>query len=520
MAPLMDSPTPQQNGRDPIKPRLLIIGAGSRGNAYARAVVDSNLGQVVAIAEPIAFKRCLLGSKYIWPNQTTHAPEQEFENWADYIQYELQRRKDAAAGNPNVLPGIDGVFVCVRDQDHVHVLTAIAPLGLHVMSEKPLATTLEDCLRIQKALTPASGAEERVFAIGHVLRYSPHNMLLRHLVREKKVIGEVLSIEHVEPVGWWHFAHSYVRGHWRKESVTAPSLLTKSCHDIDFLLWMLASPLSSTDEKLHLPARITSTGSLKQFRKTQKPSAAGAATNCLSCPIQETCIFSAPRIYNDRHLAKGLAKWPVDIVNPEIETLLAEKGPEEAKSALLSSLAEDYDVKTTSLPDIEDRPWFGRCVFESDNDVCDDQFVTIEWDDDVEGGQSAKTASFHMIAQTLSQCSRRGRIYGTTGEISYDSSSITVHDFVTSKTETHHPEVPKNSHHGGGDDGLVQQFLLAVRSVMEGTKSVKAAQEEYLGVTLEEVVRSHAVVFAAEEARRERRVVEWGEWSGREMREG
>lgn len=36
-------------------------------------------------------------------------------------------------------------------------------------------------------------------------------MLLRHLVRERNIIGDVLSIEHVEPVGWWHFSHSYVR---------------------------------------------------------------------------------------------------------------------------------------------------------------------------------------------------------------------------------------------------------------------------------------------------------------------
>ena len=54
-------------------------------------------------------------------------------------------------------------------------------------------------------------AKEPIFGICHVLRYSPHNMLLRHLVLEKEVIGDVLSIEHVEPVGWWHFSHSYVR---------------------------------------------------------------------------------------------------------------------------------------------------------------------------------------------------------------------------------------------------------------------------------------------------------------------
>lgn len=512
MAPLMDDDGHQAHVSEHAAsgatsvPRLLIIGAGSRGNAYARAAVDSGLGIVAAVAEPVEFKRRLLGSRYIWPAGDA-AAEQEFSDWKQYVKFEHQRRKDEAAGIP-VTPGVDGVFICVHDEHHIDVLTAIAPLGLHIMAEKPLATTLSDCLRIEKSIR---AAHERIFAIGHVLRYSPHNMLLRHLVREKQVIGDILSIEHIEPVGWWHFSHSYVRGHWRKESTTAPSLLTKSCHDIDFLLWMLCSPLSGSKEQAHLPARLSSIGSLKQYKRAQKPKEAGDATNCVSCPIGNTCKYSATRIYHDKHLAKGDAKWPVEIANPETEHILATEGPEQAKVALLQTLAEDYDMKTTPLPDIEGRSWYGRCVWESDNDVCDDQYVTLEWDD-LSSGTGAKTASFHMIAQSLAQCERRGRIYGTSGEISYDSKTITIHDFTDDTTKVYNPEIPKNSHHGGGDDGLTQQFLQAIAASKSGKMSVHEAQIEYLGCTMEEIIRSHATVFAAEEARRERKVVDWQEW--------
>lgn len=309
--------------------------------------------------------------------------------------------------------------------------------------------------------------------------------------------------------GWWHFSHSYVRGNWRKESTTAPSLLTKSCHDIDFILWMLCSSAPGSNSGAHLPARLSSSGSLKQFRRSQKPKAAGSATNCLSCPIKDDCKYSAVSIYHDKHLAQGKAKWPVDVVNAEIESIASAEGPEKAKETLIASLAEDYS-ESTPLADIESRSWFGRCVWESDNDVCDDQFVTLEWDDSEQG--TSKTASFHMIAQTLAQCERRGRIYGNSGEIAYDSKSITVHDFENDTTRTYNPEVPKNSHHGGGDDGLTQQYIRAIVACTNSEMDVDAAQVEHLGCTMEEVIRSHAAVFAAEEARKERKVVNWAEW--------
>lgn len=517
-------PTAKLTNRQAALPTFLIIGAGSRGDAYARALARSGLGKVTAVAEPIDFKRHQFAERHIRLDGIK-VPGDAFRDWKEFISYEGERRREAASNVHSTKTGIDGVFVCVKDEMHAEVVVEVARLGLHIMCEKPLATTLTDCLRIQRTLAMYP---PRIFAIGHVLRYSPHNMLLRHLVLEKRVIGDVLSMEHVEPVGWWHFSHSYVRGQWRKERTSAPSLLTKSCHDIDFILWMLCS--QPQQQHSHLPTSITSVGSLKQFRRSRKPKEAGKATNCLSCPIQDKCMYSAPRIYNDRHLAKGKARWPVDIVNPEIESILHNEGPEKAKTALLSTLSQDYDAATTSIADIESRQWYGRCVWESDNDVCDDQTVTFTWDDDDDddddkpplsssGTRGSKTATFHMIAQSLAQCERRGRIYGTTGEISYDSRSITVHDFTSGVTNTHNPEVPQNSHHGGGDDGLTQMFVSAVAAAMHGRMSVPEAQSEFLGCTVEDMIRSHAAVFAAEEARRERKVVDWAEWWKRNVEE-
>ena len=497
--------------------RFLVIGAGSRGAAYAAAVVRSGLGVVAAVVEPIPFKRQWLGQHYIWSVEHKAQYHQAFSDWDGFIKYEHQRRRDEAAGK-DVPAAIDGVFVCVRDELHAPCVRALAPLGLHILCEKPLATNLSDCLAIQRTLN--SQPAPNVFAIGHVLRYSPHNMLLRHLLLEQKAIGDVLSMEHTEPVGYWHYSHSYVRGQWRKESSTASSLLTKSCHDIDFILWMMCSANLSNSGPSHLPTDISSTGSLKQFKRSMKPKKAGPATNCLSCPIQDSCLYSAPKIYYDRHLSKGITKWPIDIVNPEVPYILETQGKEQAKSALFSTLAEDYDAQTTRVQDIENRPWYGRCVWESDNDVVDDQTVTLTWDDVPGTGCGAKTAVFHMIAQTLAQCERRGRMYGTTGEIFYDSKNITVHDFVTGETTRHDPEIPVNSHHGGGDDGLTSCFVKAITAVKYGGMSVEDAQKEHLGCTLEDVIRSHAAVFAAEEARLWKKVVGWERWWKENVEEG
>ncbi len=65
--------------------------------------------------------------------------------------------------------------------------------------------------------------------------------------------------------------------------------------------------------------------------------------------------------------------------------------------------------------------------------------------------------------------------------------------------------------HGGGDFGLALGFYEACKAVKEGVP-VEEAQLQHIGCTLEEAVRSHGAVFAAEEARREKKSVNWDQW--------
>ena len=485
-------------------PRFLIIGAGSRGGRYADAIKNLGNGVVTAVAEPIKYKREAFGRKHIWGD---NGPQegQSFSDWKEFLMFENMRRQRVADGEANVSEGIDGIFICVLDEMHLEVVTTLAPLGLHIMCEKPLACSLDDCMTMYKALLPWQAS--KIFSVGHVLRYSPHNMLLRKLIVEDKVIGEINSVVHTEPVGWWHFTHSYVRGNWRNSKTTGPSLLTKSCHDIDLLLWLLCSPEKPGQGQPHLPSTISSSGGLQFFKKSRKPPAAGSATNCMQCPLGDSgCKYSAKNIYLGSQLAglgRGNTDWPVNIVVHDIEDFAT---AEEREQRLARALQEDYDSSTPES-EISARNWFGRCVFESDNDVCDDQFVTITWP---ESTRPAKRATFHMVAHTAKICQRYSSYYGEKGEIHADSTQIVVQDFTTG-TQVFNPQT-KDTHHGGGDLGLTQQFVTACDKVKNHGWEAEKAQNEFIGCTLEEAIRSHAMVFAAEEARLGNKVINWSEW--------
>ncbi|KAI1441821.1 NAD(P)-binding protein [Annulohypoxylon stygium] len=512
-------PTPPPLSARP--PRILIIGAGSRGRVYGRCTLQSSNGVIATVCEPDVYKREEYVRTFIWSDAKHPAPEgSSFADWREFIDWEVRRRQREAAGE-DVPEGVDAAFVCVRDEMHHDVVVALAPLDLHIMCEKPLATTLDDCVDIYRAIAPLQPT--KVFSVGHVLRYSPHNIMLRKLLLEDRAIGEILSIVHTEPVGFWHFAHSYVRGNWRKESTTAPSLLTKSCHDIDIIMWLLSSPTHpESDTSPHIPTEVSSTGSLQFFKRSRKPKAAGAATNCLSCAAEPSCMYSSKRVYEStRHqgLETGNIRWPMSVVLPDIESFGGDV--EAARPKLLSVLSEDYSPSTPQS-EIDARNWFGRCVFESDNDVCDEQTVTIKWDEEplVEEGEGykdgvghrgAKQATFHMIAQTKRQCHRFTYVYGTTGEIYADSRTITVEDFQTGAQKSYHPKL-ESLGHGGGDHGITRNFILAVDRVKNHGWEAPRAQREFIGCSLEEIIRNHAMVFAAEEARTGRKYVDWKAW--------
>lgn len=247
----------------------------------------------------------------------------------------------------------------------------------------------------------------------------------------------------------------------------------------------------------------------------------------MTCPAERDCLYSANKIYVEGHLNREIGAWPLNIIDPEIEDLMQSRklgAKEKAKQILLGRLTENYDDDTPQAH-IDSRSWYGRCVYEAQNTVCDDQVVTMTWKNEPHDlspmydtlekrmkGRGAKIATFHMVASTEKQCERRGRIYGTKGEIEYDSRTIKVYDFAAPREAKEYRPDQAVGGHGGGDAGLAQQFVTAIEAVKTNNCNVKEAQQRYIGCTLDDVIRSHAMVFAAEEAREKKKVINWKDW--------
>ncbi|XP_043919522.1 uncharacterized protein LOC122795000 [Protopterus annectens] len=261
-------------------------------------------------------------------------------------------------------------------------------------------------------------------------------------------------------VGFWHFAHAYVRGSWRNEEESTFSLLAKSCHDIDLInYWM--------DGKRCL--KVSSFGTLQHFTKENKPT--GAADRCLDCSVEPTCPFSAKKIYLQR-LKQGNTGWPVSVV------------------------CRDTTTDIESLTEALCYGPYGRCVYNCDNDVVTNQVVNMEF----EGGA---TAAFSMIAFTERLCERKTTIYGTKGELNCEGSGpVYVFDFLSGQKVIHPSDTSNLKQtrllgHGGADYYLMDSFISAVA---ENNKSLICTGPD-------ESLASHLLVFDAEKSRKENRVV-------------
>ena len=343
----------------------------------------------------------------------------------------------------------DVLIIATLDKQHYgHTLQALN-LGYDILLEKPITDNEQECLQLMEA----QKKHNNKVVVCHVLRYATAFVKVKQLLDEGK-IGALVNIQALEQVAYWHVAHSYVRGNWRKSEETTPMILAKCCHDLDLLQYYAQSKAKT----------VSSIGACTYFTKENAPK--GATARCKDCPYMESCTYSAKRVYIDRFIELGKPEnvWPFNVI------------------------AKDFPVTVEKLERelYGNESLYGRCVFACDNNVVSHQTSNILFENGV-------TASLTMMGFTH-QGGRIYRFFGTLGEIvlNEEVGTIEIKTFGGATELINVGDlVEAGMAHGGGDAQLIEKLY----NMIIGTTDTQTS--------LESSLESHLMGIAAEKSRLE-----------------
>ena len=355
----------------------------------------------------------------------------------------------------------DVLVIATQDRDHVRMCIRALELGYDILLEKPISPVEDELYQ----LLEANKKYNRKVVVCHVLRYAPAFLKIKEFL-DSGVIGNIVCIDWIEQVTYWHQAHSFVRGNWRNDKETSPMIMQKCCHDLD-LLQFYANAKSET---------VYSVGGLSFFRKENQP--AGASDRCETCPYKETCVYSAERLYVQKR--RKDFDWAFD--KPDVDEEARRQGWPFNVVDLSRPITED------SIRKAYENSGYGQCVFACDNNVVDHQTVVVQFENGIK-------ANLTMTAFTALP-GRKMTFHGTLGEVEMDEENNYIRlsryghgTQIFSIKEIVKQAMEDTFGHGGGDYMMVQDFYKAL------------AGETELGTTLDRSVESHLMALAAEKSR-------------------
>ncbi len=140
--------------------RIGVIGCGRMGGFHVRNYSQIDCAHLTAVAEPSEESR---------RRATAGTGAVEFSDWRELIEFGADE--------------LDAVSIACPSEYHAEVALEALAADLHVLVEKPIATTLPDALRMRGAAMEA----DRKLMVGHVERFNPAVAKLRELVADGRL---------------------------------------------------------------------------------------------------------------------------------------------------------------------------------------------------------------------------------------------------------------------------------------------------------------------------------------------
>jgi predicted dehydrogenase len=138
-------------------------------------------------------------------------------------------------------PQVDAVIVTSETNRHVDLIEQAAAAGKHILCQKPLATTLEDCDRIIAAVH-RSGVK---FSMAYQMRHDPANQKIKDLL-DSGAVGDVAVVRRRHSINVL-LSPDFVNGptHWHIDPIANVGMFfDDATHAADWFYWLLGKPHS------------------------------------------------------------------------------------------------------------------------------------------------------------------------------------------------------------------------------------------------------------------------------------
>jgi predicted dehydrogenase len=127
---------------------------------------------------------------------------------------------------------VDAVIICTPNKFHAEITVVALEAGVHVLCEKPMALSAEEC----EKMLEASQRSNKVLAIAYHYRFMKNSQAAKQLMKEvgTPLVTRVQALRRRKVPGWGVFTNKSLQG--------GGSLIDYGCHLLDLAIWLMGSP--------------------------------------------------------------------------------------------------------------------------------------------------------------------------------------------------------------------------------------------------------------------------------------